>query len=269
MPSIETASLEIETLSCRGNSTSYQEADSPITFLSDKLNAGFVSPPHSHPRGQLVCAITGDIAVNVEGKCWILSPTRVAWIAPNTEHSIECLSDTCIATLYLAPSVCRASLSESRLQSLSPLCREMILKLSSFTESYESDSPKARLILSIIDELQTLAVHPFLLPMPKDRRLLRVCERLRREPSCSAPIAMLAKEAALSSRHLMRLFIDETGMKFGVWRQQMRLMASLKYLAMGTPVIRTSQNVGYKSVAAFSSAFKRTFGIPPSEYFTE
>lgn len=267
MPAIETDLPEIETFSCRGNSRSYQDSDSPITFLSDKLNAGFTSTTHSHPRGQLVYAITGDLAVNIEGKCWMLSSTRVAWIAPNTEHSIECLSDACFATLYIAPSLCRASLSESRLQSLSPLCREMILKLSSFPDSYERDSPKARLILSVVDELQSLPVQPFLLPMPKDRRLLRVCERLRREPNCTAPIAMLAKEAALSSRHLMRLFIDETGMKFGVWRQQLRLMASLKYLAIGTPVIRTSQNVGYKSVAAFSSAFKRTFGISPSEYF--
>lgn len=253
---------------CRGNAHAFQQAETPVTVLSEELAADFLSPVHQHVRGQLIYAPKGILVANVEGKSWMLSPTRAAWVKPSVAHSIECLSNTYISTLYIEDTLCTRLPPSSCLMSITPLFKEMVRRLSSFPDHFEHDSARARLIPSVIDELRALPLQPLMLTMPTDRRLLRMCERLRRAPECNATILMLAKEAGLSSRHLMRLFYIETGMQFGAWRQQMRLMASLPFLADGLPVMRASQNVGYNSVAAFSTAFKRTFGTSPSQYFS-
>lgn len=252
---------------CWGNAPHYQEAEAQVTVLSADLSADFVSPVHDHARGQLIYAPKGIIMANVDGKSWVLSPTRAAWVTPSAPHSIACLTHSHISTLYVDSALCERLPQDSCLMSITPLFKEMVRKLSSFPDHFDPDSAKARLIPSVIDELQALPLQPLVLTMPTDRRLRRMCERLQRSPAYDAPIHVLAKEAGLSSRHLMRLFHIETGMQFGTWRQQMRLMASLPFLADGVPVMRASQNVGYNSVAAFSTAFKRTFGTSPSQYF--
>lgn len=252
---------------CRGNLPAFQHADTPITVLSERLQAGYTSAPHSHARGQLIYASKGIIVASIEGKSWIVSPTRAAWVMPHQLHAIECVTVTDISTLYVDSTQAKGLPGRSCLMSISPLFKEMALRLARFSGASEHDPARARLIPSMIDELQALPLEALQLTMPTDRRLRHMCERLRREPACNATVVTLAKEAALSSRHLMRLFQDETGMQFGAWRQQMRLMAALPYLADGMPVMQVSQRVGYHSVAAFSTAFKRTFGTPPSQYF--
>ncbi|WP_407351159.1 helix-turn-helix domain-containing protein [Luteimonas sp. R10] len=37
----------------------------------------------------------------------------------------------------------------------------------------------------------------------------------------------------------------------------------------GKKVLRVAQDVGYESEAAFSRAFRRTFGVPPGQYRRE
>lgn len=255
-------------LPCAGNAPQYQQSEALVTVLSADLDADFTSPVHDHARGQLIYAPKGVIVANVDCKSWILSPTCAAWVRPNVPHSIACLAPSHVATLYVDSAQCARLPQDSCLMSITPLFREMVRKLSGFPDHFDPDSPRARLIPGVLDELQALPLQPLVLAMPTDRRLRRMCQRLQRDPACDASIDVLAGEAGLSPRHLMRLFLLETGMQFGAWRQQMRLMASLPFLADGMPVARVSQNVGYNSVAAFSTAFKRTFGTSPSQYFS-
>jgi AraC-like DNA-binding protein len=65
---------------------------------------------------------------------------------------------------------------------------------------------------------------------------------------------------------LERLFIDETGLSLAAWRRQSRMLASLSLLAECKSMSEIAHAVGYDSPAAFSTAFKQCFGIPPSNY---
>jgi AraC-like DNA-binding protein len=75
--------------------------------------------------------------------------------------------------------------------------------------------------------------------------------------------------AGASSRTLARLFRKETGMSFGAWRQQARLLDALRRLATGEAVTNVALDLGYASPSAFTSMFRRTLGRAPSRYFME
>ena len=77
----------------------------------------------------------------------------------------------------------------------------------------------------------------------------------------------MARRVATSARTLERIFQEETGMTFGRWRQQLRLLQAMRLLAAGRPVTAVALEVGYDSPSAFIAMFKRTLGTTPHRYF--
>jgi AraC-like DNA-binding protein len=66
---------------------------------------------------------------------------------------------------------------------------------------------------------------------------------------------------------IQRRFARQTGMTFGQWRQQAKLILALEQLACGVKVVDVALNLGYGSPSAFATMFKRQFGTTPSAYF--
>ena len=54
-------------------------------------------------------------------------------------------------------------------------------------------------------------------------------------------------------------------MSFATWRQQARLLESLRRLAAGEPVTKVALDCGYAS--AFGAMFRRALGVAPTAYF--
>ncbi|MFC3052255.1 helix-turn-helix domain-containing protein [Kordiimonas pumila] len=104
------------------------------------------------------------------------------------------------------------------------------------------------------------------LTMPKDRRLLRVCEELLLEPSLPERMGEWCLKAAMSRRSFTRTFKQETGMTFGAWRREVRLVMAIPRIVRGEQVSSVAYDVGYGNVSAFTVAFKRRFGVPPCHY---
>ena len=50
------------------------------------------------------------------------------------------------------------------------------------------------------------------------------------------------------------------------WKQQARLLESVRRLAGGTPVTRVALDLGYESPSAFSTMFRRSLGIAPRAF---
>ena len=76
-----------------------------------------------------------------------------------------------------------------------------------------------------------------------------------------------AARLATIERSLGRVVQSATGMSFGRWRQQLHLMIALNHLAEGQSVQRVSGTLGYDSVSAFITMFKKAFGKSPTQYF--
>jgi len=80
----------------------------------------------------------------------------------------------------------------------------------------------------------------------------------------------LSRRYGAGHRTLERLFRGETGMSFGLWRQKVRLLQSIRVLASGGgSVTDAALESGYDSVSAFIVAFKRTFGCTPGALLAE
>ena len=71
----------------------------------------------------------------------------------------------------------------------------------------------------------------------------------------------------MSPKTFHRRFLSSTGITFGRWRQQARLLLSLEALAEGQPVLQVALQHGYESQSAFAAAFRRQFGVAPSSFY--
>ena len=65
----------------------------------------------------------------------------------------------------------------------------------------------------------------------------------------------------------MALYVDETGLTCGKWRQRARLLSALRDLAAGATVEQAAREVGYESTSAFISTFKRELGTTPGKTY--
>ena len=119
----------------------------------------------------------------------------------------------------------------------------------------------------LLDELHALPVLPLYLPQPTDERLQRICSGIAERPDDVSTLADWAATLGIDVKTIQRLFARETGMTFGQWRQQARLLRALERLAVGDKVVDVALALGYDSPSAFATMFKRQFGETPSAFF--
>ena len=240
-----------------------------VRTLSMHYATGSNLPPHSHDWGQLVYASEGVMTVSTPGGSWVVPPHRAVWIPPGIEHWIEMSGSVFMRTLYLTPVLVTPLPQSCCVVQVSRLLRELILH-SVALGVLEAEVPEhAHLVAFLIDLLETVPTMPLELPMPRDPRALRVAEFLREHPADATTANQLARTAGASVRTLERLFRSETGLTFGRWRQQLRLLEALRLLAAGRPVTAVALDVGYDSPSAFIAMFKNTLGTTPSRYYAD
>ena len=99
-------------------------------------------------------------------------------------------------------------------------------------------------------------------------RARRVAVWLQEHKDSPGLLKQVRKTAGCSKRTLERLFLYETGLTFGKWRQQMRLLHALRLLAAGQSVTTVALDVGYDTPSAFIAMFRRNLGATPGRYFT-
>ena len=99
-------------------------------------------------------------------------------------------------------------------------------------------------------------------------RLKKIAAALAKDPSDRRTLAEWADRVALSESSLARLVVRETGLSFGRWRQQLHLIVALRELTSGASVQQVSADLGYDSVAAFITMFKKALGKPPGKYLS-
>jgi len=80
-------------------------------------------------------------------------------------------------------------------------------------------------------------------------------------------LEQLAAGAELSAYHAARLFRRHTGMSMHAYRTSLRLRASLRLLGEGSPggLTDIALTLGFSSHSHFTTAFRKFFGVPPSQ----
>jgi len=239
----------------------------PVTAKGVDYAPGYESPMHHHPTAQLVHAMSGVMVVTTPSGQWVVPPSRGIWVPALTPHSIRTVGPVLMRSLFVWPDAAPGLPTRCEVVAISPLLRELILAAVDIPPDYVPESRDGRLMRLVLDELSVLPVLPLKLPQPRDSRLAAVCEGISRTPEDNATLADWGRRVGADPKTLQRLFARETGMSFGQWRQQARLLIGLEQLAAGKRVVDVALNLGYESPSAFASMFKRQFGETPSRFF--
>jgi AraC-like DNA-binding protein len=245
------------------------EASSPITGRATDYPASWHIPPHAHNKHQLIYAVQGVMVVQADAGRWVVPPTRAIWMLAGMTHEIRCIGEVHMRSLQIAPASAPRLLRETQAVGVSPLLRELIRAAVGVHQPYSPQTRDGRVMRLILDELRALPVLPLHLQMPSDPRLRPICEQLQRQLDDATTLTDWARLVAVDVKTIQRLFVKETGMTFGQWRQQARLLRALELLATGEKVIHVALELGYDSPSAFGTMFRRQFGRTPSQFFAE
>lgn len=224
-------------------------------------------PVHMHRKGQLIMALHGGVTCEVPQAMWMVPPHHAVWIPGGMPHSNRATDNARIYFLFIEPAAARMP-QECCTVAISPMVREMIKYLADLGPDYPDEGLTARLVAVLLDQISVAPVEQLHLPISQHPKIRRITDALATDPSDRTTLADWGDRLAMSERTLARLVIRETGLTFGRWRQQLHLIVALRQLAAGTSVQQVAGNLGYDSVTAFITMFKKALGQPPAQYFS-
>lgn len=231
----------------------------------ESLAPGSVAPPHSHAWGQLSYASRGVLELRTPVGGFVAPPRHAVWVPARLQHEVLNHGRTEMRSLYVREAEAEALPRDCTVLQVSGLARELIERVSQLPVDYDEQGGEGRLATVLLDELARLPRAAFQLPLARDRRVQQVCTALQQQPDDRRGLADWGREVGASERTLARLFLQQTGLGFGAWRQRLRLLLSLQALEAGESVTAVALGHGYDSPSAFIVAFRAAFGSTPGE----
>lgn len=236
--------------------------------LALRLPPDHYIPPHAHEWPQLVYATEGVMTVDTDAGAWVVPPHRAVWIPSGFEHAVGMTGSVRMRTLYLRPDLAHDLPASCSVIHVTPLLRELILEVIRRGLLTDDVAEHSRLVAVLLDQIAHSPEAPLKLEFPSDERARRVAARVHADLLATLPISRLVPGSGASVRTIERLFVQETGMTFGRWRQRAKILYALQRLAAGDSVTAAGLAVGYDSTSAFIAMFKRVLGTTPGSYFT-
>lgn len=222
--------------------------------------------PHWHSRAQFIFAVEGTMRVRTPRHAWIVPPSRALWVPSLTVHEIRMYGVVEMRSLYVSDAAGAGMPSTCVVLNVTPLLRELVLRAVALPAGYDEDGDDGLLMRLLMAEVRRLPPCALDLPLPESPDLTRLCERVLADLSTRRPCGFDAGRMNTSARTLYRRFLRETGITLARWKQQARLLESIRRLAGGTPVTTVALDLGYESPGAFSTMFRRSLGIAPRAF---
>ena len=222
--------------------------------------------PHWHARAQFVFAVAGTMRVRTARRVWIVPPTRALWVPARTVHEVQMYGVVQMRSLYVNDVAGAGMPSSCVVLNVTPLLKELIVRAVALPASYDENGDDGLLMRLLMAEVRRLPPCALDLPLPESADLTQLCERILADLSARRPCDLDASDLQTSARTLYRRFLSETGITFARWKQQARLLESIRRLAEGVPVTTVALDLGYESPSAFSTMFRRSMGIAPRAF---
>lgn len=245
-----------------------QDRNLATAMRLDAMQSAMETPFHQHRKGQLIMALHGGITCELTDALLMVPPHCAVWIPGDTPHSNRATVNARFCFVFVEPAFPGLPARSCTLF-ISPLLQQLILHLAELPGDYAPDSPTGRLAIVMLEQLGTMPVENLALPFSSHPRIRRITDTLNQSPAERRTLPAWASLVGMSERSLARLFIKETGMTFGRWRQRLQLIIAIWELASGTRVQRVAENLGYDSPSAFITMFKKALGKPPGQYFAD
>lgn len=225
------------------------------------------APENLHRRSLLIHVVRGALHCEADNNVWITPPTMVLWLPGGTLHNAYAYGDFESYAVWVDADA--GMPKECCIASVTPLLRELLLRAASFPEQAPTDSHESRILDVIMGEIALLPWENLCLPMPTNPRIRPLVEAMIANPSSKDPARVWAARYGLSERTMSRIFMQDFGMSWGIWRRQLLVTLALQRMAKGSSVQTVALSLGYESASSFIAMFKRTLGKPPGQYLAE
>lgn len=242
----------------------------PVVALSaTSVTKNWENARHQHHKAQLIYSVRGILNCEIEDGVWIVPPQCAIWIPGDLPHSARGSGETECYCLFVDPDVAADLPKTCCTISVSPLLRELLLKVTGFPALYAPGGREERLIAALLDELVEAPVEDLHLPMPRDPRLRRLADMMLTDPTDKTSKADWAIRIGMSERSMSRLLLHEIGMSFGRWRRQLHVILALQRLTKGESVQTVALELGYENASGFVTMFRKAVGKPPARYLSD
>lgn len=221
-------------------------------------------PRHVHRRAQLLYGASGVMQVETDDGSWTVPTDRAVFIPPGVMHEVRMDSVT-TWSLYIEPDAVPWWPTRCMVAEIDPLLRELLRTANGFEADYDVAGRDGSVINLALHELRRLTPMALSISLPPDEPFRSLCRAYLATPDLAVTNGTWARAASTSTRTFDRQFRAQTGTSSAAWRTRARLLASLRLLP-AMSVTDVSGRLGYASPAAFTAAFTRAFGAPPSRF---
>ncbi|MEW1688574.1 AraC family transcriptional regulator [Streptomyces sp. NPDC091265] len=238
--------------------------DRAVLPIGTDYPPGHVLDWHEHRRAQFLYGATGVMIVDTADGTWTVPTERAVLIPAATSHRVRMLGVSTLS-LYIEPAAIPWWPATCTVVDVSPLLRELLLAAVDFDIDYRLSGREGIIAELLLHEIAERAPLPFHVGIPASADLAKLCREYLTSPDAGVTNAAWAARTAMSERAFTRRFRSETGESPAVWRGRARLLAAVPLLRTAS-VSAVGGRLGYASPAAFTAAFTRTFGVPPSRF---
>ena len=222
------------------------------------------------PGHYLLYASSGAFNLEVVDRQWLLPPHRAAWVAADVPIRLQSKTPVTSSSILFAKDTIPAQPFNCRVFAVSPLAREMILYAVRWgIDRDPSDQEADQFFVATANVCTELATHPdqFWLPNARSDELTNSINFIHKHLEDDLTTKKIANVANISPRTLARRFDDEIHMTPHQFVRRARMLQAMQLLAEGNiPIIEVAYAVGFNSVSAFSTTFRKFTEETPSQY---
>jgi len=238
----------------------------PVVAVGNEYPAAFELDWHRHRRGQLLYATRGVVVLSTPDGAWVAPPERAIWTPGGCSHSVRMVGAVSTRSVLIEPEAYGSLGDSAKVIQVSALLRALLESACDIEAEYDEAGRDGMVMALLLTELRRAPTVPLAVPFPKRADMARRCQLFLEQPTPHDTIDLWASELGMGRRAFTRAFRQETGISFGMWRQQACLLIALPRLAAGEAVTTIALDLGYESPAAFTTMFRRLVGVAPSHY---
>jgi AraC-like DNA-binding protein/quercetin dioxygenase-like cupin family protein len=257
-------------------------ADEPFLVVrTSAADLGGSIGEHAHDWHQLVHVRSGLAVVRSDERTWLAPPTWAVWMPAGVRHAIRFAGPTALRVVYLRADggpdgddprgaggrggvAGRGLPAIAGAMAVSPLLGELVERASVTGVLDRRDPVEAALATLLVAELTDVGPPPLAVPEPASAPACRAAELL----TTGMAVAPVAAAVGVGRRTLERMFLGETGLPVGRWRQYRLLLSGLEEVAAGATVQAASAVACYRTPSAYVAAFRAAFGTTPTRFLT-
>lgn len=270
--------------------TGYLNQEFKLFHLKDKVNKEFDF--HYHDFDKIIIFLKGNVTYYIEGKAYYLKPWDILLVNHHDMHKpiIDSTQEYERIILWIDNDYVTSQNDESsdlttcfklagersvnliRLDSnfqnrLKTIIKELELSLQ--TNEFGSSLLSQSLFIQFMVYLNRIFLGNLYLEsddsLKYDKQIEKILNYINQNITKDLSIEFLSETFFISKYYLMHKFKKETGFTLHNYILQKRLMHSYRLIQSGVPILKASEQSGFKDYSSYLRAFKKHFSKAPSE----